>query len=218
MSLNSAHAFSYAISGSFTEESINKYAAYVNNTTAKLQQMGGWLGQQAINTMKGFDSFLNSRAWEMSKRLLSKEDGEYVGRFDIGYLGSISALQGADGYMRDYIMAHEGLMTDFLAEEIEGYDGDFSNFCKGVGEENLFFRRAMNGLLNLRTVDEKAELRRTHYNDSLGGRLSFRERVDVQKTWAAIDHHRANTMFDLTSSTGKRVSSWVDPDETPTEE
>lgn len=218
MSLNSAHAFSYAISGAFTEEAINKYADYVNGTTAMLQNVGGWLGQQATKTMDGFDNFMNSRAWEMSKRLLGKEDGEYVSRYAIGYLGSLNGLRDAEGYMRDYIMAHPGVMQDYLDKEIVGYEGDFSHFCTGVAEDNLFYRRAMNGLLNLQVVDEKPQLRTTHYNDTLGGKLPFRERVDIQKTWRAIDHHRLSTTFDITSSSGARVKSYVPPaDELPVE-
>ncbi|HFT2124618.1 TPA: hypothetical protein RG892_000383 [Pseudomonas aeruginosa] len=205
--MRSANAFSHAISGSFTEESIAKYADYVNNSTALLQNAGGWLGEQAKKTLDCFTSFVNSRAWEMGKRLLNKNDGEYVGRYSIGYLGSIEALQGAEGYMRDYIMANPVMMQLYLDGEIEGYGGEFSKFCSGVGEENLFYRRSMNGLLNLTTVDDKPHLRHTHYHDSLGGKISFRERCDVQKTWAAIDHHRAKSLFDLTSPAGNKLKS-----------
>ena len=205
--MNSANAFSYAISGSFTEETINQYADYVNNTTAMLQNMGGWLGEQAKKTLSNFDNFLNSRAWEMSKRLLSTQDGEYVSRYSIGYLGSVSALQGAQGYMRDYIMAHPGLQQQYLDGEIEGYGGEFSHFCTGVGESNIFYRRSMNGILNLSEVDGKQHLRHTHYHDSLSGSLSFRERVDIHKTWTAIDHHRLTSAFDITSEAGNKLKT-----------
>lgn len=213
MSMSSAQGFSYAISGSFTDDAINKYAEYVNNTTAMLQNAGGWLGQQATKTLQNFDNFLNSRAWEMSKRLLGNEDGEFVSRYAIGYLGSVNALQGAEGYMRDYIMAHPDIMRDYIAEEIEGYGGEFSHFCTGIGDQNLFYRRAMSGLLNLSVVDEKPQLRHTHFTDTLGGKVPFRERVDIQKTWRAIDHHRLSTTFDLTSEKGHRVKSYVEPPE-----
>lgn len=218
MSMSSAQGFSYAISGSFTDDAINKYAEYVNNTTSMLQNAGGWLGQQATKTLENFDNFLNSRAWEMSKRLLGKEDGEFVSRYAIGYLGSVNALQGAEGYMRDYIMAHPGIMRDYIAEEIEGYGGEFSHFCTGVAEENLFYRRAMNGLLNLQTVEDKVQLRHTQFTDTLGGKLPFRERVDIQKTWRAVDMHRAKNMFDVTSPKGAFLKSYVPPEEVSPEE
>lgn len=214
--MNSANAFSYAISGSFTEDTINQYADYVNQTTSMFQNMGGWLGEQAKKTLNNFDNFLNSRAWEMSKRLLNTQDGEYVSRYAIGYLGSVTALQGAQGYMRDYIMAHPALQQAYLDEEIEGYNGEFSHFCNGVGEANLFYRRAMNGVLNLQEVDGKQHLRHTHYNDSLSGRISFREREDIHKTWRAIDHHRLSSVFDLTSEQGHKLKSFADQ-ETPVE-
>lgn len=210
--MNSANAFSYAISGSFTENQIAKYGDYVNQSASLLQGAGGWLAQQANKTLETFDKFVNSRAWEMGKRLLGTSDGDYVGRYEIGYLGSIEALQGAQGHMRDIIMAHPAMMQMYLDEEISGYGGDFSNWNTGVGADNLFYRRVMNGVLNLETVDDKAQLRHTHYFDTVGGQLSFRERVDSHKTWAAIDHHRAKKMFDLTSEEGAKLKSYVEPE------
>lgn len=209
--MNSANAFSYAISGSFTDEAINKYADYVNNTTAMLQNVGGWLGQQASKTLQNFDTFLNSRAWEMSKRLLGNTDGDYVSRYAIGYLGSISAQQQAEGYMRDYIMGIPEVQQLYLDGEFDGYGGDFSKFCTGVGESNLFHRRSMNGLLNLTVEDDVPHLRHTHYHDSLGGKITFRERVDVDKTRRAARHHIASTMFDITSMDGGYRKSYVPP-------
>lgn len=209
--MNSANAFSYAISGSFTESQIAKYGDYVNQSASLLQGAGGWLAQQANKTLETFDKFVNSRAWEMGKRLLGTSDGDYVGRYEIGYLGSIEALQGAQGHMRDIIMAHPAMMQMYLDEEISGYGGDFSNWNTGIAADNLFYRRVMNGVLNLETVDDKAQLRHTHYYDTVGGQLSFRERVDSHKTWAAIDHHRAKKMFDLTSEEGAKLKSYVEP-------
>ncbi|MNM27110.1 hypothetical protein D3C81_375940 [compost metagenome] len=211
--MNSANAFSYAISGSHTEESINKYANYVNNTTALLQNASGWLGEQAKKTLSAFDDFVASRAWEMSKRILGGEDGEYVSRYSIGYLGSVHAQQGAEGHMRDMIMAIPEVQQLYLDGEFDGYGGEFSHFCTGIGADNLFYRRAMNGMLNLEVVDEKPVLRHTHYHDSLGGKLTFREREDWAKTRRAAQHHIANTMFDITSIDGNYRKSYVPPDQ-----
>lgn len=197
--MNSANAFGYAISGSYTENQMQQYAGYVQQSAAAFQSMGGWLADQANKAVDNFTQFLNSRAWEMGKRLLGQSDGDYVGRFDIGYLGSVQGLQGAQGFMRDYIMANPGLMQDYLDGNVEGYSGEFNKRCTGVGEENIFYRRAMNGLLNLQVLDEKPQARHTHYQESMGNGLSFRERVDIQKTWTAIDYHRAKSMFDITS-------------------
>lgn len=209
--MKSANAFSYAISGSHTEESINKYANYINNTTALLQNASGWLGEQAKKTLGAFDDFVNSRAWEMSKRILGGEDGEYVSRYSIGYLGSVHAQQQAEGYMRDYIMAIPEVMQLYKEGEFEGYGGEFSHFCTGIGEENLFYRRAMNGMLNMTEEEGKPQLRHTHYRDSLGGSLTWREREDWQKTRRAAAHNIASTMFDITSSEGNYRKSY-DPE------
>ena len=209
--MNSANAFSYAISGSYTDQQMAKHAEYINQSTSVFQQAGGWLAEQANRMLTGFNNFLNSRAWEMGKRLLNNHEGEYVGQFEIGYLGSLSALQGAQGYMRDYIMAHPEVMQDYLLENIEGYGGQFNPLCTGIKEENIFYRRAMNGLLNLEKGEDKTQLRHTHYYDSMGGGLSFRERVNVAKTWAAVDHHRAAKMFDITSPGGNKRKDYIEP-------
>lgn len=197
--MNSAHAFSYATSGSYTEAQMAKHTDYIHQSLAAFQSGGGWLAEQANKAMDGFNKFLNSRAWELGKRLLNKQDGEFVSRFEIGYLGSADAILSADGYMRDYIMAHPGLHQDYLDKTFAGFDGNFHKLCIGVGDTNPFYRKAMNGLLNLETVDEVTTLRHTHYNDSMGGGLSFRDRVNIQKTWAAASHHRAKGLFTIKS-------------------
>lgn len=197
--MNSAHAFSYATSGSYTEAQMSKHTDYIHQSLSVFQNAGGWLAEQANKTMDGFNKFLSSKAWELGKRLLNKQDGEFVSRFEIGYLGSVDAILGAEGYMRDYIMAHPGLHQDYLDETFGGFDGEFHKLCSGVGEQNPFYRKAMNGLLNLETVDDVTTLRHTHYNDSMGGGLSFRDRVNIQKTWSAVSHHRAKGLFTITS-------------------
>lgn len=211
--MKSANAFSYAISGSFTESQVNRYGDYLNQSAAALQGVGGWLSQQAEKTLESFDKFKNSRAWEMGKRLLGNSDGDFVPRFEIGYLGSVEALQGAQGHMRDIIMCHPALQQMYIDEEISGYGGDFSKWNTGIKEENLFYRRMWNGVLNLEVVDEKPTLKHTHFFDTIGGQLSFRERVDSHKTHAAIDHHRAKAIFDVTSEMGDKLKSYVEPTE-----
>jgi len=209
--MNSAEAFSYAVSGSYTENQMQKYAQYVNDSTQAFQQAGGWLAQQATNALEGFNNFLTSRAWEMGKRLLGNSDGDYVGRFEVGYLGSVAGLQGAQGFMRDYIMAHAGLHQDYLDEKISGYDGNFSPLNVGIAEENIFWRRAMNGMLHIEAKDDLSRLKHSHYLESSGGGLSFRERVDVQKTWAAIGLHRTKALFDITSETNQALKGAEKP-------
>lgn len=211
--MNSADAFSFSISGSHTETSISRYADYLNRTNSALGRFGGWLGDQAARNMESFDTFLQSRAWEMGKRLLNKEDGEFVGRYSIGYLGSVSAQQNADGYMRDVIMANPIIQQLYMDEEIDGYGGEFSHFCKGIGADNLIWRRMFDGVVNLDKLEEVNRLRRTSYNDSAVGKYSYRDKVYAHKTHAASNHHIATTQFDITSSAGNKRKSFMDLEE-----
>jgi hypothetical protein len=211
--LNSADAFSFSISGSHTEGSINRYADYLSRANTALGRFGGWLGEQAARNMESFDNFLQSRAWEMGKRLLNKEDGEFVGRYSIGYLGSVNAQQQADGYMRDVIMANPILQQLYLDGEIEGYGGEFSHFCSGIGADNLIWRRMYDGVLNLTKQDDVNHLSRVSYNDSAVGKYSYRDKVYAHKTHAASNHHIATTQFDITSSQGNKRKSFLDVEE-----
>lgn len=211
--MNSADAFSFSISGSHTESSINRYADYLNRANAVLGRFGGWLGDQAVRNMESFDNFLSSRAWEMGKRLLNKEDGEFVGRYSIGYLGSVNAQQQADGYMRDVIMANPIIQQLYLDGEVEGYGGEFSHFCSGIGADNLIWRRMFDGVVNLDQVDDVNRLRRTSYNDSAVGKYSYRDKVYAHKTHAASNHHIATTQFDITSSKGNKRTSFLEAEE-----
>lgn len=211
--MNSADAFSFSISGSHTESSINRYADYLNRANTALGRLGGWLGEQAARNMESFDNFLSSRAWEMGKRLLNKDDGEFVGRYSIGYLGSVNAQQQADGYMRDVIMANPVIQQLYLDGEVEGYGGEFSHFCSGIGADNLIWRRMFDGVLNLTKQDDVNHLSRVSYNDSAVGKYSYRDKVFAHKTHAASNHHIATTQFDITSSLGNKRKSFMDPEE-----
>jgi len=211
--LNSADAFSFSISGSHTESSINRYADYLNRANTVLGRFGGWLGDQATRNMESFDNFLSSRAWEMGKRLLSKDDGEFVGRYSIGYLGSVNAQQQADGYMRDVIMANPIIQQLYLDGEVNGYDGEFSHFCSGIGADNLIWRRMFDGVVNLTKEEEVNRLSRVSYNDSAVGKYSYRDKVYAHKTHAASNHHIATTQFDITSSKGLKRTSFLDLEE-----
>jgi hypothetical protein len=203
--MNSAHAFAYAMSGSFTDQQMAQNAAYVSQNVQAVQGAGGWLASQATKIMDGFNNFLNSRAWELGKRLASKDDGEYVGRFEIGYLGTADGILGARGLMSNYIMANPGHMQAFLDGQIEGYD-DLHAMCKGVGAANPYYRKARHGVLDLQHVDGKNVLSHSHYVDTGSEALPFRDIVSIDKTWNAADYHRAKGLFDI-----KRDASEVEP-------
>lgn len=203
MTQHSAAYFSHAFSGALNEGQINQYKQYLDNSRTELT---GWLGQQAKIVSGNFTDFFNSKAWEFSKRLLKKNDGEYVSSFDIGYLGTMTGLQNATGLMRNYIMAHEDVMQLYNDERIVGYGGDFNDWCSGIGEDNLYWRQSMSGVLTVKPVDGVDTMMHNHYYDSVTGELSFREKVDVHKTWKAITHHIANKeLFDITSVENEKI-------------
>ncbi|EBV8434023.1 hypothetical protein NFI00_000115 [Salmonella enterica] len=214
--MNSANAFSYAISGSMGERQIQSYANFVNLAHQNLAGVGSWLQEQAEKTMNQFNNFVNSRAWELSNRLTKKNEGEYVGRYDIGYLGSLTGLQNAQGFMRNYIMANPNVMQLYLDDEISGYNGELHSRCTGLAEENIYYRKAMNGVLDFRETENGQQLHHAHYFEQ-GNALSFRERVDIQRTWAAANHHLAATEFDITSSDGAKRKSFITDEDQPSE-
>lgn len=194
--MNSAHAFAYAMSGSFTDQQMQQNAAYVNQNVAAVQSAGGWLAGQATKILDGFNNFLNSRAWEFSKRLLGDKDNQHVGRFEIGYLGSVDAILGAQGLMSNYIMANPRHMQAFLDGQIESYP-DLHAMCKGVGVTNPYYRKAMHGVLDLQQVDGKNTLIHSHFVDTGNDPLPFRDINNIHRTWAAADIHRAQGLFDI---------------------
>ena len=204
--MNSAHAFVFAMSGSFTDQQMAQNAAYVNQNVEAIKGSGGWLASQATRIQDGFNNFLNSRAWELGKRLSgAANDGEYVGRFEIGYLGTVDGILGAQGTMVNYIMANPRHMQAFLDGQIEGYS-DMHPLCKGVGVANPFFRKAMHGVLDLQEVDGTYQLSHSHFVDTGNEALPFRDVANIHKTWNAADYHRMKGLFDI-----KRDEPLVEP-------
>lgn len=203
MTMNSAHAFSHAISGSFTDQQMQQNADYVSQQLGAAQQLGGWLAKQATNIMDGFNKFVESRAWEFSRRLDGNDGDRFLGHFEIGYLGSPDAILGAQGLMANYIMANPAHMKAFLAGEIKGYEG-LSPLCKGVGAENMFYRKARHGVMEISVEDNVASSSHSHYMDMGNQILSFRDRSAIDCTWTAADHHRAKGLFDVKSEKGSK--------------
>lgn len=204
MSLNSSDVFAFAAAGSQTEQSIGAYQQYVGSQNEHVPSgLTGWISEKATQLNQEFTQFVSSRLWEFSARLLGDGQGEYVGRFEVGYLGTISGLQNAEGLMREYIMANPNVRKLYDDDIIEGYGGDLNVHNHGIGRKNYFFRQANDGVARKEERDEKDRWLHSHFHDSIGGRLSFRERVNVHKTWAAVNDHLANQYLDITSPTGE---------------
>lgn len=204
--MNVTAAFMRGSSGSLTERSAAVFDQHMSGLYQKYEGLTGWLGE-TLNTVKeAHNHFMNSRMWEFGNRLNGK-DGTYVGRFEIGYLSEAKYQQQATGFMRDYIMANPMAMELFLDERISGYDGDFSEACTGIGRDNYFYNRAMDGKV---VFDEEAEtLTRSSFTSSRDSmsQLSFRERADIQRTWQATNIHLLKNLFDPTSIAGGNILS-----------
>lgn len=204
--LNATSAFTRAVSGSMTDASAGSYNRFMNNFYEKYENLSGWLGDTLTSVKDAHKNFMDSRMWEFSNRINGK-DGQYVGRFEIGYLSEVKYQQQATGFMRDYIMANPLLMELYNQERVNGYDGDFSALCSGIGTENYYYNKANDGMLNF---DKEANtLTRTNFTSSRDSmtHLTFKERVDIHRTWQATNLHIAANLFDPTSIMGGDILS-----------
>lgn len=209
--MNATMAFGLACSGSVSDNTMGNYAEFVKVNIDKAKALGGWIGEQANRTLDGFNNFLNSKAWELSSRI-SNDDGKWVGRFDVGYLCGYEAQSSSVGFMRDYIMANPIIMQQYLDENICGFGGEFSNHNSGIAEDNLFYRKATSGLV---MGDSKTGYYRKDFVDSLSpDPLSFRQRVDIRRTWESSNLILANGLFDCTNPDhGKLIEPAVEAED-----
>lgn len=204
--MNVTAAFMRATSGSMTDSSAAVFDNYMASMYQKYDNLSGWLGD-TLNSVKELHSnFMNSRMWEFSNRINGK-DGQYVGRFELGYLSEVQYQQQALGFMRDYIMANPELMALYQTGQVSGYDDDFNNACTGIGRENYFYNRSIDG----KVIYDKEEntLTRTMFTSSRDdlAHLSISDRVGIHRTWQATNLHLAKGLFDPTSvSNGKILS------------
>lgn len=204
--MNVTAAFMRASSGSMTDNSAAVFNDYMTSMYQKYDNLTGWLGE-TLNTVKdAHNSFMNSRMWEFSNRVKGK-DGQYVGRFEIGYLSDIGYQQQAVGFMRDYMMANPLAMELYQQDRISGFDGDFHPACSGIGRDNYFYNRSVDG--KVMYDKEEQTLNRTVYNSSRDNltHLSFSERVDIHRTWQATNLHLAKNLFDPTSILNEKILS-----------
>lgn len=200
--MNIMKAFMLGSSGVITDYQMQQYHQVVSNNYQQIKGFGGSLSTAADEHYGAFNDFVNSRAWELSAKLAGKNAGENVGRFDIGRLVTVEGLQGAQTMMRDYIMAMPGVMDAHLAGDLSGYNGEISGWCSGTGEDNLYYRRQMHGVVGIREHEGRDQAYFKHYHDSVAGiGLSARERFDLAVTRHAVNHHMAKKLCDFTSPT-----------------
>lgn len=203
--MNITSAFVRGVSGSLTDSSAGVLNNYMNTLYQKYDNLTGWLGETLEAVKKDHKNFMESRMWEFSKRV--GKDGKFVGRFEIGYLSEVQYQRQATGFMRDYIMANPLLMQLYEDDRVSGYDGDFHDLCTGIGRDNYFYNRAIDGKVMYN--EEENTLNRTVFTSSRDNltHLSFSERVDIHRTWAATNLHIAKNLFDPTSTIGGNILS-----------
>lgn len=191
------------IGGSMSQAAANCYNRSMGEMFDKYKGLTGWIGGAIETTVKAHENFMNSRMWEFSNRI--GRDGHYVGRFEIGYLSDVEYQREATGFMRNYIMANPALYALYLTEQVSGYSGDFSDLCEGLGRDNYFYNKAMDGLVHM----NGEEMVRTHFHSSRDGfsHLSPMERMDIQRTWNASNMHIAKGLFDPTNQDGGEILS-----------
>ncbi|AUR81021.1 hypothetical protein FDJ25_gp068 [Vibrio phage Aphrodite1] len=206
--MNTCRAFSMGTSGIVHDNQMQSYANMIQMNFEQVQNVGGWLGEGASNFMDSFKNFVNTRAWDLASRIRGNAEDHYIGYYDIGIATSMEMLQASQGFMRDYIMAMPGVMDLYKEGELSGWEGEFSEWCTGVGEDNIYYRRQMHGLLQLEQQEDKNVARTTHFYDSVAGTgLSVRERYDLATTRTAVNHHLANSLFDFTNAEGELRTS-----------
>lgn len=210
--LNATSAFTRGVSGSMTDASAGAYDRYMAGFYEKYDNLSGWLGDTLNSVKDAHKSFMESRMWEFSNRMNGK-DGQYVGRFDIGYLSEARYQQQATGFMRDYIMANPLLQQLWLDERVSGYDGDFNHLCSGIGRDNYYYNKALDGKVHFDS--EANTLTRTNFTHSRDNmtHLTFKERVDIHRTWQATNLHIAANLFDPTSVIGGDILSMEEVEE-----
>lgn len=215
--MNAMRAFVMSTCGEVTDQQMSIYHQQVYNNYTQVKAAGGWMAEGADKAYSEFSRFVESREWEMSGRMNATSGNERLGAYAIGRLVTMQGIQAAEGMMRDYIMSMPGVMEAYQAEELSGWEGAFSDWCNGVGEDNIYYRRQMNGLLNFREHEGNQQAYYKHYIDSVAStQLSVRERLDLAVTRHAVNHHLANSLFDLTSADNRKRPT--DEEETPKSE
>lgn len=211
MGLSASSAFNFAACGSMTEGAANEYDKFMKNYYSKFEGKGGWLGEALDRAKETHDTFMRSRMWEFGK-IIKGDQGSFVGRYEIGYLGALRFQQAAEGYMRDIIGANPMVMGLFEEGRVSGYDSGLHKLNMGVGEDNYFYRKVMDGGMTLGN-DQPSEGHKTFLSSRDNyTHYSMRERMDARRTWRATECYIRNG-FDPTSPDGDKVLSLEEVEE-----
>lgn len=183
MRFNSSSAFAYAASGRFSESMIKEYDDRISRRLEKYSSRAGWLGEAVSRANEAHRYFIDSGMWDYANYIKSNS-GIYVGRFEIGYLGSVEAQRNAEGLMQHVIQANPTIRELIREERINGYYEINDEEAWGR-EMDYYYNKLTSGVALTR--DEEIVIRNYLTSRDSHTTYTMRERADAMKTWRMSD-------------------------------
>lgn len=206
MKMSVSSAFNRTACGSISSQAAHEYDNFMRDYYTHLQGYGGWVGEIVGKVLEEHDTFMTSRMWEFG-RTGRADIGNYVGRYEIGYLRTLSAQQNAKGYMCSVIMANPLVSRMYEEGLIDGFSDEVLHlFCTGVGEDNYFYRKVTDSTLSITADNVPEEYKRYLSTRDKLTTLSEHEREDALRTWRATESF-VNRGYDPTSITNGPIKS-----------
>lgn len=180
------------------------------------QNTMGWLGERA-NTLRAnvsnhatnffnqavnlYQTISTSDAIQAMRNLVAKKDNSWEVN-SIYAATNTEQLQTANLVMQRYIMAEPNLRDLYLNNLTEGYGDTYvNNHGDSIGVNHYDYRRVMDGML---VVNDDSMQFSTFYEDIPEGdrELTLHEKVDILKTWNAVNIALSENEMDPTSPVG----------------
>lgn len=179
MRISSSSAFAYAASGRMSEQAAREYDRKIEERLARYRNTGGWLEEAVSRAEENHRYYIDSGMWDFAN-IVRGSNGVYVGKYDIGYLGTVNAQRNAVGLMQSVIEANPTVRELIEAGRITGYGG-VENVDEWGKELDYYYQKLTDGLLSKKDAEMVARWyltsrdSHTHY--------SAKERTDAAKTW-----------------------------------
>lgn len=180
-------AFTFGVCGSMSPQLANQFDNQMNDFFKSQGHLSGWLGEKLQQVKESHNHFMKSHMWEFS-RLNDMKEGQFVGRFEIGYLSEVQYQQQATGFMRDIIMANPNMGRLYDEGRVSGYDSEFK-LDMGIARDNYYYNKVQDG--RVRLDEERGDISLTHFISSRDSFLRYttKQRKDAYRTWRASDIH-----------------------------
>lgn len=179
MRISASSAFAYAAAGRMSEQAAREYDRAISERLSRYRDTGGWLSEAVGRAEENHRFYIDSGMWDFAN-LVRGSNGVYVGRYDIGYLGTVKAQRNARGLMRHVIEANPIIRSLIEAGRISGYEemDDRSEWGK---ELDYYYQKLTDGLLTKQ--DEEMIVKWYITSRDNHTRYSAKERTDAAKTW-----------------------------------